>query len=555
MKKVALFTLLSFATFTARSVVAQSSTLARDPNLSLRRLALVASSNDGGPNRVRLRFADSDARAIAEVLQHLGGLRADDLELLPGATRAALQTSFARLRSTLMNAPRGKSRRELVIYYSGHSDETGLLLGSDHVSYQDLREWLDATGADVRIAILDSCASGALLRSRGGTLRASFLSDVSVDTRGHAFLTASSANEVAQESDRIGAAFFTHYLVSGLRGAADTNRDGRVTLGEAYQFAYHETLGRTAQTVAGPQHPAYDIQLVGTGDLVLTDLHETKASLVLEENVAGRVYVRDGSGRLLVELRKDPLYPVELGFGAGDYRVVLDRDGHHFAASVSLQDGKATRLGMAQFGATKALVATTRGAIEASEAAPAPAPAADRRSLGDKLIGETSLIGQTRELGGYAGLGFRYTQLGGTDGFLATLDAALLINRRYAIGLSSGGGISGRIDNDGNRLAMGYAGALARYHFLFDSPLSFSLGAVAGGGGVTIEDKSTNAEDDSRGDAFFLFEPQLAGHVDVTRFARIGVDFGYRFIAGADRHPTSDLRGFTGGFHVGLGWF
>ena len=52
--------------------------------------------------------------------------------------------------------------------------------------------------ADVRIAILDSCASGAIIRAKGGVHRAPFLSDASTQARGHAFLTASSANEAAQ---------------------------------------------------------------------------------------------------------------------------------------------------------------------------------------------------------------------------------------------------------------------------------------------------------------------------------------------------------------------
>jgi hypothetical protein len=289
----------------------------------LRRFALVVSSNDGGRDRVPLRFADSDARSVAEVLRTLGGLRGDDLALLTGATRASFQASFEKVRAAVAAGKAtggGGTRRELIVYYSGHSDEQGLLLGGERLGYSELRRWIDGTDAEVRIAILDSCASGALIRLRGGALRPSFLSDASTSARGHAFLTSSSADEAAQESDRIGAAFFTHYLLSGLRGAADISRDGLVTLGEAYQFAFHETVGRTQKTAAGPQHPAYDIQLAGTGDLVLTDLRHGGASLVLEEKVSGRVYVRDTAGRLLVELRKEPLYPSSWALGRASTR-------------------------------------------------------------------------------------------------------------------------------------------------------------------------------------------------------------------------------------------
>ena len=83
--------------------------------------------------------------------------------------------------------------------------------------------------------------------------------------QGYAFLTSSSENEAAQESERLRGSFFTHALLTGLRGAADVSGDGKVTLNEAYQFAFNETLVQTTPTQAGAQHPAYDIKMAGTG--------------------------------------------------------------------------------------------------------------------------------------------------------------------------------------------------------------------------------------------------------------------------------------------------
>ena len=58
------------------------------------------------------------------------------------------------------------------------------------------------------------------------------------------------------------------------------NGDGKITLAEAYNYAYGQTLARTEATRSGAQHPSYDFQLAGTGDLVLTDLRQAHASLV-----------------------------------------------------------------------------------------------------------------------------------------------------------------------------------------------------------------------------------------------------------------------------------
>lgn len=363
--------LLAFAIVVALLCLVDRAALAdaHAPSSHLRRYALIASSNNGGGNRAQLRFANSDAKAMSDVLMQLGGLDPRDLIMLPNANRTSVEIGFDKLRTRLQEAQAPGTRKELFVYYSGHSDEEGLLLGSDRITYRELRQWIQDLGADVRIAILDSCSSGAMIRLKGGAMRAPFLADVSSDARGHAFLTASSADESAQESDRVGAAFFTHYLVSGLRGAADSSRDGKVTLGEAYQFAYDETLRRTEKSHAGAQHAAYDIQLAGTGDLVMTDLRATDATLVLNETLSGRIYVRDAAGRLLVELRKEPVYPVELGLGPGTYRVLLDADGRPFETNVTLEKGKRRQLAQNDFAPTTSFVATLRGDGE-SEAQP-----------------------------------------------------------------------------------------------------------------------------------------------------------------------------------------
>jgi hypothetical protein len=356
MKLATLLTLILLATV-AR---AQAAEIPADAT-ALRRFALVASSNDGGPSRTRLRFANSDAESLARVLASLGGVREGDLILLRDTTRASLLQAFTELRGRLGREQRPRVRREVFVYFSGHSDEEGLLLGGERVSYRELRQWIDSVGADVRVAILDSCASGALIRLKGGVHRASFLSDVSTQARGHAFLTASSADEAAQESDRVGAAFFTHFLLSGMRGAADANHDRRVTLNEAYQFAYNETLQRTETSRAGAQHPAYDIQLAGTGEVVLTDLRATGSRLVLARELAGRIYVRDEADRLVVELRKEPTYPVELGLEAGRYHVVLDRDGSISKGEVNLPGSGRVEVAAADLASVAPLVSFRRG--------------------------------------------------------------------------------------------------------------------------------------------------------------------------------------------------
>jgi hypothetical protein len=370
---------------------------AADDDVRLRRFGLMVGVNDGGTGRPLLRYAVSDARSVERVLRTLGGVAPRDVVFVQDAGRAGLLDAFARVRRLAATAPAGV-RRELVVYYSGHSDDEGLLLGGERVSYAELRGQIQAVPADVRVAILDSCASGAFTRRKGGVRRPPFLHDNATDLRGHAFLTSSAADEVAQESDRIAASFFTHFFVSGLRGAADVDGDRRVTLQEAYQFASQETLARTERTSGGPQHAAYEFDLAGTGELVVTDVRAPQATLVLGPDLGGRIVVRAADGALVAEMRKSPGRAVELGLEAGRYHVgAEDREADVALASgqrvtvsaPSLRAGPARERAVSRGGAAARV--SVHGAIVGTEAS--------RRTAVDHFAGGL-VVGDVASVGG-----------------------------------------------------------------------------------------------------------------------------------------------------------
>ncbi len=295
----------------------------------VRRFALFVGANDGGADRVTLRYAVSDAARVADVMFTVGGVQPGDSRLLRDPDGATIDRAVEWIARETARAKGDARRVEFLLYYSGHSDEQGLLLGNEKYSYRDLRKAIESVRADVAVALLDSCSSGSFTRLKGGYRGQPFLIHDTADMTGYAFLTSSSDNEASQESDEIGASFFTHYLVSGLLGAADTTRDGRVTLNEVYQYAFTETLSRTAGTFAGPQHPSYEIQLTGAGDLTLTDLGQADSGILLEPQVSGRVYIREHDrGRIVAEFEKYRGESLEIAVPAGRYRVELrDSDG------------------------------------------------------------------------------------------------------------------------------------------------------------------------------------------------------------------------------------
>ena len=219
--------------------------------MEVRRFGLFIGANNGGGERQRLLYADDDARSMNTTMEDIGGIDPSDNYLLLDPTSSEIRETLDVLKERINGVDNLVRRTEIMFYYSGHSDEQGLMLSDDKLPYKTIRSHLDDSGADVVIAILDSCSSGAFTRSKGGNRRSPFLLDESSSMEGHAFLTSSSETELSQESDRIEGSFFTHYLVTGLRGAADNTGDGRVSLNEVYEHTFQETLSSTESTLGG----------------------------------------------------------------------------------------------------------------------------------------------------------------------------------------------------------------------------------------------------------------------------------------------------------------
>ncbi|MDR2553791.1 MAG: caspase family protein [Fibromonadaceae bacterium] len=325
------------------------------------RFLLVAGANNGGTDRVKLRYAESDANSFAGVMSQMGGVdRANVLRVFdPNAQ--AMQNGFAELEKRLQSKETGV-RKEVIVYYSGHADEKGLRLGGDVYSWAEFRKNVNSIDADVKVAILDACGSGAITRTKGGVSRPAFMQDASSEMKGYAFLTSSNENEASQESDRIKGSFFTHALVGGLRGAADMTGNGKVTLSEAYQYAFDETLRNTQNTSAGSQHPNRDMNLAGTGDIVMTDLRETSAVLTLDSNLEGRLFIRDEQGNLFAELNKIRGRQIELGMPAGKYSVQMEAPSKIWMAKeVQISEGKKSVLSMGDMQSIEREKAVARG--------------------------------------------------------------------------------------------------------------------------------------------------------------------------------------------------
>lgn len=228
----------------ASSVLLAIALFVRPASAEVQRFAVIVGNDRGQPGDAELRYAETDAARVSTVLRDLGGFEPADMLLLRGEDAATVRRSLITFNDRVRAAQAVPGTETLLfVYYSGHSDAQALRLATSRLEHRELAELVRGSAATFRILVVDACRSGALTRvkgarpvpvfqvPRGGSLRG----------EGMAFLTATSANEDAQESDEIKSSFFTHALVSGLLGAADVDQDGLVVLEEAYRHAYDAT--------------------------------------------------------------------------------------------------------------------------------------------------------------------------------------------------------------------------------------------------------------------------------------------------------------------------
>lgn len=289
----------------------------------IERYALIVGNNLGARHETPLRHAQADARKLAEVLGDSGGVPADQLVVLLEQDAVAVKDALEALHARISGRRRrGGGDVLLVVYYSGHGDATALHLGDSRLKLRELERLVDATPATARVLVVDSCRSGQLTRAKGGRPIQPFAVrfDDRLATRGLAIITSASASENAQESDALGGSFFTHYLVSGLRGAADANDDGRVTLSEAYRHAYDATVRASSQVTMGTQHPTYRYELRGQQEITLTQPFDGTRRAVLELPPGRGFLVLRGSaeGAVIAEVGERDAHR-RLGLTAGTY--------------------------------------------------------------------------------------------------------------------------------------------------------------------------------------------------------------------------------------------
>lgn len=282
------------------------------------RYALVVGENRGLHDEELLRFAQTDAHKVEQALLDVGGFMSDQIVSVEGADAARLRAALNELRSRMGEGP----HERLIIYVSSHAADGSLHLDGTAFPMQELVDFLKAAPVEVGVLVIDACQSGRVTKLKG--VKASGAPKLEATRlEGRVLISASGADEYAQESDALQGSYFTHYFVTGLRGAADTSGDGVVTLDEVYAWAWARTIEATFSSRGGVQRPAFAVELRGAGQLELSRPRASSSQLTIDVQPPGRwLVVSQATGTLFADVEK-PKGALTLAIPPGSYRVQL----------------------------------------------------------------------------------------------------------------------------------------------------------------------------------------------------------------------------------------
>lgn len=229
-------------------------------------------------NLPRAEFANEDAIVFSEYATKALGVKPENIKLLidSEADEISIIKTF---KNWLPN--KVKPTTKLYIYYSGHglptADGKGFylmppLVDRDFISqtsiqFREIVSYIKAANPGFVTIFLDSCYSG---QSRSGEILLGNIKPVSLKVESWAFpenftvLTASKSDQISSSSNDLKHGIFSYFLMRGMEGDADGNKDGAITVGEMHTYLSAQVMHH-----ANIQNRLQEPQIIGDINRVL----------------------------------------------------------------------------------------------------------------------------------------------------------------------------------------------------------------------------------------------------------------------------------------------
>ena len=224
-------------------------------------------------------FANQDAQIFYEYAHRALGIPKERIKVLTDsdADQAAFLKTFRNWLPLYVN----KDKTDVFVFYSGHGlpsqDGNALymlpygvdqdLLDETAVDQRKINEAIQATKPKSVTMFIDSCYSG--LSKNGENLLTSakpvVLKNLNISYPPEfTVMTASSSTQISSSSPDLKHGIFSFYLMKGMEGNADIDKNGNITFGEMQKYLM-DNVPRQAMTLNRKQEP----QFIGDANRVL----------------------------------------------------------------------------------------------------------------------------------------------------------------------------------------------------------------------------------------------------------------------------------------------
>lgn len=220
-----------------------------------------------------LRYTDDDAYRFYAFLKSVegGGLRDDQIRILidEEATRQKI------LETTRDLFAKAQPEDLILFYFSGHGVK-GAFLPFDFdgyynkIAYEELSDLLAKSKANSKICFADACHSGGLFTDKSASIDQEvgrFYADLYQVNAGTAILMSSKSEETSLESAGLRQGVFSHFMIRGMKGEADADDNGIITIQELYDFIYVNVRAytgmRQSPLLKGDYDPHMPIAVIG----------------------------------------------------------------------------------------------------------------------------------------------------------------------------------------------------------------------------------------------------------------------------------------------------
>ncbi|MBI5748699.1 MAG: caspase family protein [Nitrospinae bacterium] len=196
-----------------------------------------------------VKYAKKDAEIMGSYFENIVGIPKQNIKLM--TDNSATKSDFEAYLGDWLKR-RVKQNSTVFVYYAGHGAPDIETKGASLVPYEghpdfpsklyplkEMYESLNKLPAKDIIVMLDSCFSGGGERSvaKAGARDLVIMADNPLLAGGKIMvLAASSGGQISSDYEKAQHGLFTYYLLRGMRGEADRNKNGMVEIGELYEY-------------------------------------------------------------------------------------------------------------------------------------------------------------------------------------------------------------------------------------------------------------------------------------------------------------------------------